>query len=139
MTFAPTTDPATGKTTMTIVDDFHLKTGLPRRQLTLRPVLRPLVRHAPHLRRRRPGRDGLVRHGTRFLDVSPEGKISEKGWFYPMGGSTSAAYWITDQIVYSVDYQRGIDILKFTDAPATTTYEITASPGYVPVEPPARR
>ena len=53
-------------------------------------------------------------HGTRFVDVSSKGKIKEVGWFLPHGGSTGAAYWVTDQIVYAVDYTRGIDILKFT-------------------------
>jgi hypothetical protein len=53
-------------------------------------------------------------HGTRFIDVSPKGKINEVGYFMPHGGSTGAAYWITDEIVYSVDYTRGIDILRFT-------------------------
>ncbi|MDQ3983116.1 MAG: hypothetical protein M3271_10605 [Actinomycetota bacterium] len=55
-------------------------------------------------------------HGTRFIDVSPKGKINEVGWFMPHGGSTGASYWITDEIVYSVDYARGIDILRFTDS-----------------------
>lgn len=27
---------------------------------------------------------------------------------------TSAAYWLTDRLVYSIDYERGIDILRFT-------------------------
>ena len=53
-------------------------------------------------------------HGTRFLQVTPEGKIVEKGWFLPVGGATSASYWITDRIVYAVDYQRGLDILRYT-------------------------
>ncbi len=53
-------------------------------------------------------------HGTRFIDVSPKGKINEVGYFMPHGGSTGASYWITDEIVYSVDYTRGIDILRFT-------------------------
>jgi hypothetical protein len=53
-------------------------------------------------------------HGTRFIDVSPTGKINEIGWFMPWGGSTGAAYWVTDEIVYAVDYSRGIDIIKFT-------------------------
>jgi hypothetical protein len=29
------------------------------------------------------------------------------------GGQASAAYWITDEIVYVVDYNRGLDILRF--------------------------
>ena len=30
-----------------------------------------------------------------------------------MAWDTSAAYWVTDEIVYSVDYERGIDILRY--------------------------
>ncbi len=53
-------------------------------------------------------------HGARFIDVSNKGKIKEIGWFLPHGGSTSAVYWITDRIAYTLDYNRGIDIIKFT-------------------------
>ena len=53
-------------------------------------------------------------HGTRFLKVNGKGKISEAGYFLPLGGATSGAYWITDKILYAVDYQRGIDILRYT-------------------------
>ena len=53
-------------------------------------------------------------HGTRFIDVSDTGQIKEIGWFLPHAGSTSAVYWITDRIAYTLDYNRGIDILKFT-------------------------
>ena len=52
-------------------------------------------------------------HGTRFLDVSAKGKISELGYFLPAGGQTIATYWITDEIVYAIDTTRGIDILTF--------------------------
>jgi hypothetical protein len=57
---------------------------------------------------------GWYASGTRFLSVDAKGKITETGWFLPTGGSTSGGYWITDEIVYSVDYARGIDILKYT-------------------------
>lgn len=53
-------------------------------------------------------------HGTRFIEVSSKGKIKEVGWFLPHAGSTSAAYWITNEIVYTLDYNRGIDVLRFT-------------------------
>lgn len=56
-------------------------------------------------------------HGTRFLRVSKKGEISEDGYFLPMAGATSAIYWITDEILYAVDYQRGIDILRYTGKP----------------------
>lgn len=57
---------------------------------------------------------GFLDHGTRFLRVDEKGKVSEEGFFLPWRGSTSAAYWLTDEIVYSVDYERGIDILRYT-------------------------
>jgi hypothetical protein len=57
---------------------------------------------------------GWYEHGTRFMKVDgATGKISEVGFFQPVVGSASAAHWITDEIVYVVDYERGIDILKF--------------------------
>lgn len=56
---------------------------------------------------------GYYEHGTRFLDVAGNGKIKEAGWFLPHAGSTSATYWVNDKLVYSVDYTRGIDILKY--------------------------
>lgn len=56
-------------------------------------------------------------NGTHFLDIDSKGKISEAGYFVPLAGSVSADYWITDEIVYAVDYNRGIDILRYTDEP----------------------
>ena len=56
-------------------------------------------------------------HGTRFLRVDKKGQIEEVDWFLPLGGSTSATYWINDEILYSVDYNRGIDILRYTGKP----------------------
>ena len=53
-------------------------------------------------------------HGVRFLDISDEGAIEEAGYFLPHGGASSAAYWVTDRIVYSIDLNRGIDIIKYT-------------------------
>lgn len=57
---------------------------------------------------------GFFEHGTRFLDVDDRGRISEVGYFMPHGGETIATYWITKEIVYAVDMNRGIDILRFT-------------------------
>ena len=52
-------------------------------------------------------------HGVRFMDVSPQGKITEVGYFMPHNGNTGAVYWITDRIAYTADYNRGIDIIKW--------------------------
>jgi hypothetical protein len=73
---------------------------------------------------------GWYEHGTRFLAVDPKtGAISQVGFFQPVRGSASAAYWIpgTDY-VYVVDYQRGIDILKFdVNAAPPTVAQTNAS------------
>jgi hypothetical protein len=61
---------------------------------------------------------GYYEHGTRFLKVAQDtGKISEVDFFLPAGGSTSAAYWVNEEIVYSADYTRGIDILRYAPIP----------------------
>lgn len=52
-------------------------------------------------------------HGLRFLEVADNGRLSELGYFLPHAGNTVAAYWISDEIVYTTDGQRGIDILRF--------------------------
>ncbi|HEX9824682.1 MAG TPA: PQQ-binding-like beta-propeller repeat protein [Actinomycetota bacterium] len=53
-------------------------------------------------------------HGTRLLRVSDAGQIREIGFYVPYGGSTSAAYWANEEILYSLDYNRGFDILRYT-------------------------
>jgi hypothetical protein len=57
---------------------------------------------------------GYYEHGTHFLKVTNDGQIRRVGYFLPTAGSTSAAYWVTRNIVYAVDYTRGIDILRYT-------------------------
>jgi len=143
MTWRPETNPDTGVTTMTMIDEYRVATGLPIDSSGNGTGNSPYNQFCAHWFDTHPtyADGGLVamgwyEHGTRFLSVSDEGKIAEKGWFYPLGGSTSAAYWITDEIVYAVDYQRGIDILRFTDAEAEGTVEASPSRGYV--APPAR-
>ncbi|MGH2754185.1 MAG: LVIVD repeat-containing protein [Actinomycetota bacterium] len=53
------------------------------------------------------------KQGTRFLEVDPDGSIAEVGYFLGHGADASAAYWVTDEVVYSIDLNRGIDILRF--------------------------
>jgi hypothetical protein len=53
-------------------------------------------------------------NGTRFKRVDSDGKISEVGFFEPLGGATSAPHWAPDgRTVYAIDYQRGIDVLRW--------------------------
>ncbi|HUP69356.1 MAG TPA: hypothetical protein VM142_06025, partial [Acidimicrobiales bacterium] len=56
-------------------------------------------------------------HGTRILKVDgATGAISQLGWWQPGVGSASAAHWIDDEYVYTIDYARGIDILRVNTA-----------------------
>jgi hypothetical protein len=73
--------------------------------------------------------DGIVtaswyEHGVRFFDVDKTtGTIDQVGFFQPVVTQAGAAYWIDDEFVYSVDYVRGIDILKFDRDGAVPTQE----------------
>lgn len=102
--------------TFTIIDEFRVSNGVPTNGDAAANL------YCTHWFDTRPGyRNGGVvamgwyEHGTRFFDISSKGKISEVGWFVPYGGSTSAAYWVSKDVVYAVDYNRGIDILRFND------------------------
>ena len=53
-------------------------------------------------------------HGVRMLEIKPDGQIEEAGWFVPLAGSTSGVYWITERVMYTTDYQRSGDILRYT-------------------------
>jgi len=54
-------------------------------------------------------------NGTQFLRVDGDGKIKEIGYSVLPGTEASGAYWITCDVVYTVDYSRGVDIYKFKD------------------------
>ena len=57
---------------------------------------------------------GWYSQGMRLLRVQPTGKIKEEGYFLPYAGSTFASYWITEDVIYNVDLNRGIEILQYT-------------------------
>ena len=56
---------------------------------------------------------GWYDHGARFLRIDSAGKIKQTGYYMVPGGEASAAYWVTDRIVYVTDYFRGLDILRY--------------------------
>lgn len=108
----------TGK--FTLVDSYRAPDGLPNDGAF------PVETYCTHWFTTRPGyRDGGIvaegwyEHGTRFLNVSRTGKISEIGWFIPAGTTASAAYWVNKDVLYLLDYNRGLDIVKFHDKPGT--------------------
>ena len=106
--------------------------GVPMQQLqTLRPMTnRPLTEDAMvnamgcsgHWFTQKDGRDGSIlvaagwyEHGTRVLSVNPRtGAITQVGYFQPRRGATSGAFWMPgSDIIWTVDYASGIDILAF--------------------------
>lgn len=89
-------------------------------------------------------RDGLIaaswyEHGTRFVDVDLEtGAMEEIGWFQPVATQAGAAHFVgrvevpgigrTLDIVYNVDYARGIDVLAFDrEGPLPSDDDLVAS------------
>lgn len=52
--------------------------------------------------------------GVRFLQVTGDGKIVEQGFFHALGGASSSPKWApSGDVVYSIDYGRGIDIIRW--------------------------
>ncbi len=52
--------------------------------------------------------------GVRFLQIGADGSITEQGFFLSLGSSSSSPKWAgKDDVLYSIDYQRGIDILRY--------------------------
>lgn len=52
--------------------------------------------------------------GVRFLQIKKDGSIEEQGFFAPLGGSSSSPKWApSGDVVYSLDYDRGIDIMRW--------------------------
>lgn len=71
-------------------------------------------------------------HGVRFIDVTSEGKFTQRGFFQPVVTEAGAALWVADEdgaeYVYSIDYARGIDILRFDrDGETPSQQEFDAS------------
>lgn len=56
--------------------------------------------------------------GTRFVDVDDKGGMTEIGWITPSEGYTGSPRWVTDDIVYIMDYRRGLEIVRLKPEPA---------------------
>jgi hypothetical protein len=53
-------------------------------------------------------------NGVRFLQIGEDGSITEQGYFLSLGGSSSSPKWAgKDEVLYSIDYNRGIDIMRW--------------------------
>jgi hypothetical protein len=56
--------------------------------------------------------DGWYEQGTRFLDTRNPAKVRQVGYWLPPNAVTWAAYWASDDIVYTADVGRGLDVLR---------------------------
>ncbi len=54
-------------------------------------------------------------HGTRVLRVGDDGKIAEVAGFIGHGGNAVRPVWRTDEVLYVIDFHRGIDVLYVND------------------------
>ncbi|MCW2543735.1 MAG: hypothetical protein JWM40_1287 [Frankiales bacterium] len=110
--------------------------GVPMHQLyTMRPMSNRLFTEdaavnalgcSGHWFTQKDGKDGKIlvaaawyEHGTRLLSVNPRnGVITQIGYFQPHRGSASGAFWMPgSDVIWTVDYISGIDILAFDQAP----------------------
>jgi hypothetical protein len=82
---------------------------------------------------------GWYENGTRFVDVARTGKITQSGYFTPAGTSSSAAYWVTKDILYVLDYQRGLDIVRFHGKGKAPKAVDRDAPGLLPWVAPAKK
>lgn len=57
--------------------------------------------------------------GTRFLEVGGDGVMTEVGWMTPAEGYAGSPQWISDEVVYAMDYRRGLEVLRLEPAEAT--------------------
>lgn len=65
------------------------------------------------------GEDGLVavawmEHGVRLIEVVEDGTLQMRGGFIGPASDAARAMFVSDDLIYSFDLQRGIDVLRVT-------------------------
>ena len=80
--------------------------------------------------------DGLIAiafytQGTRLLDIRDPRHIKEVGFFNVQNTDSWSAYWHGDNYIYVADFERGLDVLRYTGdhGAGTLGSSITPSPG----------
>ena len=107
---------------------------------------------SPHFLAEHPSfRDGglvaiaVLENGVRFLQITPDARIVEHGYFLGAGGTAAVPIWHPDgRTVYVVDYARGLDVLDyagstFVPPPTPATGAPPATPAPAPASPAPRR
>ncbi len=72
--------------------------------------------------------DAWYEQGARFLDVRDPRNIRQIGYWLPPNAVVWGAYWVTDEIVYTADVVRGIDVLKVAKPKRGTTAPTVVAP-----------
>jgi hypothetical protein len=78
---------------------------------------------------------GWYEQGTRLLDVRNPKKIKQVGYWLPPNAVTWGAYWITDDLVYTADVGRGIDVLRVDRKAATAPVVAPIRASWLGAEP----
>ena len=68
-------------------------------------------------------------HGVKVIELQEDYSMQQIGFFQPVAAESGAAYWVVDddgtEYIYSTDYARGVDVLRFDrDAAHPTAEEI---------------
>ena len=57
--------------------------------------------------------------GTRFVRVAADGTMEEVGWIVGADSYSGSVQWVTDDVLYVMDYRRGLEVIRLLDKPAT--------------------
>jgi hypothetical protein len=101
---------------MTVVDGYQItENGLPSDGLAPANV----IGCSPYVMGVHPGFDdtglaavAFMEHGVRLLTLDDDGTLAEVGGFIPHGGASAAPLWVNDEVLYVLDFTRGIDMLR---------------------------
>ncbi len=78
---------------------------------------------------------GYYDWGTRIVQVAADGSMSEYGWYLPSDGYTASSYWVSRDVLYTLDYVRGLEILQVdVEAPADPSPEGEVAAGELDFE-----
>lgn len=62
---------------------------------------------------------GYYDRGTRFVRVGADGVMTEVGWINAAESYAGSSQWVSDEIVYIMDYRRGLEVVRLKPEPAT--------------------
>jgi hypothetical protein len=57
--------------------------------------------------------------GTRFVKVDGKGAMTEVGWITAAEGYSGSPQWASKDVVYVMDYRRGLEVVRLKAGPAT--------------------